>query len=332
MLKSFNAQRPTRIESPLMVILGPTASGKTHLATRIAHEVGGEVISVDSRQVYRQMDIGTGKDLDEYSVDGTAVPYHLINIREAGEKYNVNEFQQDFRQAYSVIQANNHIPIACGGTGFYFYALLKGHANDTVPVNEPFRERLEGLSNEQLLAQFQSSDSEYHRLADTSTRKRLIRALEIADFLNNHPERQVDFGAGGETFPSVIFGLNPPVEVRRERISRRLSVRLKQGLIEEVQGLLDQGLSPDSLIYYGLEYKYITLYLTGQLGYEEMHARLETEIHRFAKRQMTFFRKMEKDGLKIHWISDEWPEAEKIAYIIRHYREFKPDGTGNRSR
>lgn len=329
MLKSFNEPHQTGVESPLLIILGPTASGKTHLATRVADEVGGEVISVDSRQVYRQMDIGTGKDLDEYVVNGKVIPYHLINIRDAGEKYNVNDFQQDFKRAYGAIKVRNHIPIACGGTGFYLYALLKGHANDTVPVNGPLRQSLEHLSTAQLLQQFQSTNSDYHRLADTSTRKRLIRALEIAAFLHDHPDREVDFGVEGETYPSVIFGLNPAVEVRRQRISDRLAVRLKQGLIEEVQSLLDQGLSSDSLIYYGLEYKYVTLYLTGELTLGEMHARLETEIHRFAKRQMTFFRKMEKDGFQIHWISDEWPEAEKIAFIIRHYREFKPERTSN---
>ena len=316
-------------ETPLLVILGPTASGKTHLATRVAHEIGGEILSADSRQVYRQMDIGTGKDLDEYIVNGEHIPYHLINICDAGEKYNVNDFQHDFADAYQQIQANGRIPIVCGGTGFYIYALLKGHANDTVPVNDALRGELEALSNEQLTVRFQASDSSYHALADISTRKRLIRALEIAAFLHDHPETDIAFGDEANAYPSLIFGLNPPVETRRERISKRLSARLKQGLTEETQNLLNQGITSDSLIYYGLEYKYVTLYLTGAMTFEEMHSRLETEIHRFAKRQMTFFRKMEKDGLKINWIPDEWSESEKIRFIIAHYREFKSGNAGN---
>lgn len=317
------------IETPLLVILGPTASGKTHLATRVAHEIGGEIISADSRQVYRQMDIGTGKDLDEYVVNGSSIPYHLINIRDAGEKYNVNDFQHDFTDAYRKIHAANHIPVVCGGTGFYIYALLKGHANDTVPVNKVLRESFENQKTEQLLEQFHRSNSPYHALADTSTRKRLIRALEIAAFLREHPGQEVQFGTEDQAYPAMLFGLNPPVETRRERISDRLAARLKQGLTEEVQNLLKQGIKPESLIYYGLEYKYVTLYLTGELTYEEMHAKLETEIHRFAKRQMTFFRKMERDGLKINWIPDEWAESEKIRFIIAQYREFKSGNAGN---
>lgn len=315
--------------TPLLVILGPTASGKTHLATRVAHEIGGEIISADSRQVYRQMDIGTGKDLEEYVVNGDNIPYHLINILDAGEKYNVNDFQNDFARSYQEIMAADHIPVVCGGTGFYIYALLKGHANDTVPVNGALRAELEMLSNEQLLARFHASQSRYHALADVSTRKRLVRALEIATFLNEHPEIEIDFGIESAVYPALIFGLDPPVETRRERISQRLTTRLKQGLIEEVQNLLNQGITSESLIYYGLEYKYVTLYLTGAMTFGEMHSKLETEIHRFAKRQMTFFRKMEKDGLKINWIPDEWTEAEKIRFIMEHYGEFKSGNASN---
>ncbi|MCF0069354.1 tRNA (adenosine(37)-N6)-dimethylallyltransferase MiaA [Dyadobacter sp. CY261] len=318
-----------RTDTPLLIILGPTASGKTHLATRVAQIVGGEVISADSRQVYRQMDIGTGKDMDEYVVNGESIPYHLINIRDAGEQYNVNDFQHDFADAYQKVVTRNRVPLVCGGTGFYLYALLKGHANDTVPVNRELRIELERLSVDQLLAKFHHSESRYHALADISTRKRLIRALEISTFLDNNPNIEVDFGSETNGYLAAIFGLAPPVEIRRGRISTRLATRLKQGLIEEVQGLLAQGISPDALIYYGLEYKYVTLFLTGSLTYEAMHTKLETEIHRFAKRQMTFFRKMEKDGLKINWIPDEWREEEKIAFIIRHYREFKTDQAGS---
>lgn len=316
-------------ETPLLIILGPTASGKTHLATRVAHEIGGEILSADSRQIYRQMDIGTGKDLDEYILNGASIPYHLINIRDAGDKYNVNDFQHDFADSYQQICAANHIPIVCGGTGFYIYALLKGHANDTVPANEALRAELEPVSNEGLLARFHNSESRYHALADVSTRKRLIRALEIAAFLNDHPEADIAFGNEANTYSALIFGLNPPVETRRDRISNRLTARLKQGLIEEVQNLLNQGITTDALIYYGLEYKYVTMYLTGEMTFEEMHTKLETEIHRFAKRQMTFFRKMGKDGLEINWIPDEWTESEKIRFIIEHYREFKSSNAGN---
>lgn len=316
-------------ETPLLIILGPTASGKTHLATRVAYEIGGEIVSADSRQVYRQMDIGTGKDLEEYVINGAPVPYHLINIRDAGDKYNVNDFHHDFADSYRQICAANHIPIVCGGTGFYIYALLKGHANDTVPVNGALRAELEPLSNEDLLARFQNSESRYHALADVSTRKRLIRALEIAAFLNDHPETDIAFGNEANTYPAMIFGLNPPVETRRDRISNRLAARLKQGLIEEVQNILNQGITADALIYYGLEYKYVTMYLTGAMTFEEMHTKLETEIHRFAKRQMTFFRKMERDGLEINWIPDEWAESEKIRFIIENYREFKSSNAGN---
>lgn len=315
--------------TPLLILLGPTASGKTRLATQVARQLDGEIISADSRQVYRQMDIGTGKDLNEYFVDGQTVPYHLIDICEPGTQYNVNDFQHDFAEAYHSIVTKGHIPVVCGGTGFYIYALLKGHANDTVPVNEPLRAALEALSTESLRERFLQTQSSYHALADISTRKRLIRALEIADFLATSPNTEISFGSGSDRYEAIIFGLDPAVEVRRARISKRLDERLKQGLISEVQNLLNQGLNPESLIYYGLEYKYVTLYLTGALTYEEMHAKLETEIHRFAKRQMTFFRKMEKDGLVINWLSDHWDEEEKIRYIIQRFREFKNDRPGN---
>lgn len=314
---------------PLLVILGPTASGKTRLATQVARELGGEVISADSRQVYRQMDIGTGKDLNEYVINGEEIPYHLIDICEPGTRYNVNDFQRDFAQAYRTIDLNGHVPILCGGSGFYIYALIKGHANDTVPVNDALRKELEMLPTERLRERFLQTDSSYHALADISTRKRLIRALEIAEYLAANPETEVSFGSNGPRYSAIIFGLDPPLETRRTRISKRLAERLKQGLIKEVQDLLNQELKPEDLIYYGLEYKYVTLYLAGVLKYDEMYNKLETEIHRFAKRQMTFFRKMEKDGLAIDWLPDHWDEKEKIGHIIRRYREFKNNSQGN---
>ncbi|TLV02856.1 tRNA (adenosine(37)-N6)-dimethylallyltransferase MiaA [Dyadobacter luticola] len=307
---------------PLLIILGPTASGKTRLATKVASQIGGEIISADSRQVYRDMNIGTGKDLEEYQVEGQAIPYHLIDILNAGAQYNVNNFQHDFQKAYDLIISRGHIPIVCGGTGFYIYALLKGHAFASVPVNDSLRASLETLSSEMLLEKFGQMHTAYHEFADTSTRKRLIRAIEIAQFLTENPENELAFNTNDKNYDAIIFGLNPAVEVRRERISKRLKDRLENGLIEEVASLLTR-LTKEQLIYYGLEYKYITQYLTGETSFDEMKTRLETEIHRFAKRQMTFFRKMEKDGLAIHWLPDALPEEQKITHIISAYREFK---------
>jgi tRNA dimethylallyltransferase len=310
--------------NPLPIILGPTASGKTHLATRIAARINGAILSVDSRQVYRGMNIGTGKDLDEYVVDRQQIPFHLIDIVEAGEKYNVSLFKRDFQEAYQQIINQNQTPIACGGTGFYFYALLKSQGYTEIPVDDNLRETLEGKTNEELRSIFTGLESSYLDLADTSTRKRLVRAIEISTFLIQNPEteKQIEDTTSFEYNP-IIFGLNPAAEIRRERISRRLSYRLKNGLIEEVEALLASGLSADQLIYYGLEYKYITEYLTGTLTYEEMAKKLETEIHRFAKRQMTFFRKMEKDGMTIHWLDQSETEEENISFVIRELEKFK---------
>jgi tRNA dimethylallyltransferase len=307
---------------PLLIILGPTASGKTHLATRLASIIGGEILSADSRQVYRNMDIGTGKDLKEYIVGGKNIPYHLIDILDAGEQYNVNDFQHDFEKAHQLIASNGHVPIVCGGTGFYIYALLKGHAYSAIPVNEALREDLDTLSTDALQEKFNQSKTAYHQLADTSTRKRLIRAMEIADFLIANPDNDFTNESEKAHYESIIFGLNPDVEVRRERISKRLVDRLENGLIDEVQTLLSS-LTKEQLLYYGLEYKYITQYLTGEMDYASMKSRLETEIHRFAKRQMTFFRKMEKDGLAIHWLSEESTEDDNIQLIVDQYGEFK---------
>jgi tRNA dimethylallyltransferase len=307
--------------NPLLIILGPTASGKTHLATQIAARINGEILSVDSRQVYRGMNIGTGKDLEEYVVNDKTIPYHLIDILNAGEKYNVNAFQHDFHEAYTEILNKEKIPVACGGTGFYLYALLKGHAYTDIPVEEELRKILEEMSSDDLLTLFQSIETSYQNLADTSTRKRLIRAIEISTFLVQNPEKEVSLTLNSaNTYNPVIFGLNPPAELRRERISHRLGYRLKNGLIEEVELLLKSGISPEDLIYYGLEYKYITQYLTAELSYEEMKKRLETEIHRFAKRQMTFFRKMEKDGILINWLDYNNTEEENINKIIMIYK------------
>jgi tRNA dimethylallyltransferase len=309
--------------NPILIILGPTASGKTHLATQIAARIDGEILSVDSRQVYRGMNIGTGKDLEEYIVNDKAVPHHLINILDAGEKYNVNAFQQDFHSAYKKIIKKGKVPIACGGTGFYFYALLKGYAYTEIPVDEKLRHELEGMSVETLIALFASMETSYRNLADTSTRKRLIRAIEISRYLVQNPEKEISLKSDfATTYSTLIFGLDPPAEIRRERISQRLGFRLKNGLIEEVQALLASGISAEDLIYYGLEYKYVTQYLLGEMPYDEMHKRLETEIHRFAKRQMTFFRKMEKDGIIINWLDYNRSTHENILEVITDFNNF----------
>ncbi|GGB81515.1 tRNA (adenosine(37)-N6)-dimethylallyltransferase MiaA [Dyadobacter sediminis] len=308
---------------PLLVIIGPTASGKTRLATRLANEINGEIISADSRQVYRKMDIGTGKDLAEYRIGEKHIPYHLIDICDAGEQYNVNDFQHDFERIYHEIIANGHVPVLCGGTGFYIFSLLKGHAYALVPVNEALRKELETLSTEALLSRFEQLDSAYRNLADTSTRKRLIRAIEISEFLIRNSNADLFEEKAQNKYHPLVYGLNPAVETRRERISTRLENRLQNGLVEEVQSLLSDGLSAEQLIYYGLEYKYITLFLTGTLTYNEMKQRLETEIHRFAKRQMTFFRKMEKDGIPVHWLPEDYSESEKIQTVIEGYNTYK---------
>lgn len=309
--------------NPLLIILGPTASGKTHLANQVAARINGEILSVDSRQVYRGMNIGTGKDLDEYVIGEQQIPYHLIDILDAGDKYNVNLFQHDFQDSFLDIINRNNVPVACGGTGFYLYALLKGHSYTDIPVDEKLREGLQENSIEELMVIFNGLASSYQNLADTSTRKRIIRAIEISTFLVQNPEKEIQLKTDlAITYNPIIFGLNPPAEIRRERISQRLDHRLKNGLIEEVGSLLKSGISAEDLIYYGLEYKYVTQYLIGVLTYEEMHKRLETEIHRFAKRQMTFFRKMEKDGIVINWLDYNNQEEENINRIITAYNSF----------
>lgn len=295
----------------MIVILGPTASGKTHLVTQLAHRIGGEIISADSRQVYRDMTIGTGKDLQEYVVEGKAIPYHLIDRLNAGEKYNVHQFRQDVLTLLPQIRHRDKVPILCGGTGLYILALLQAHQYTEIPINESLRHEWGTLSHEELVARFLEIPSEFSALADTSTRKRTIRAIEIGTYLAQNPHHVF-------TKPSPlnyqVYGLNPPVEIRRQRITRRLHERMQNGLVEEVQGLLDRGISPDDLIYYGLEYKFVTQFLLGTLPYGTMLERLETEIHRFAKRQMTYFRKMERDGIAIHWLDghaspEEWVET-----------------------
>lgn len=290
--------------SSLIVILGPTASGKTHLAVQLAHQIDGEIISADSRQVYRGMDIGTGKDLDEYVIEGKKIPYHLIDIIEAGESYHIYQFQQDFQKAYTDILQRGKTPILCGGSGMYLDAVLKGYEFTAVPVNESLRETLLEKSMEELLDIFEANKNIYAEKSDTSTKKRLIRAIEINLFLNQNPDFKI---TSQPITNATIFGLNPPTEIRRERITKRLIARLENGMILEVEALLNKGISPDKLIFYGLEYKFITQYLMGEISYQIMFEKLNVAIHQFAKRQMTFFRKMENDGLKINWLDSNVP-------------------------
>ena len=264
----------------LIVLLGPTASGKTHLAIQLAHRINGEIISADSRQVYREMNIGTGKDLEEYIVDNQTIPYHLINILDAGEQYHIHLFQQDFQRVYQDIIARGKTPILCGGSGMYLEAVLKGYEFTAIPINEDLRINLLEKSSEELIQIFQENPSQYSQKADISTRKRLLRAIEINQFLIQNP----DFVIPNPQIPEyIIFGLNPETESRRISITKRLQHRLENGMVEEVKALIDNGISPEKLIFYGLEYKFITQYLTGELTYEIMVERLNVAIHQFAK-------------------------------------------------
>ena len=294
----------------LVIILGPTASGKTQLAVELANSANGEIISADSRQVYKKMDVGTGKDLSEYTKDDAAIPYHLIDICEAGEKYNVARFQNDFTEVFEQIKSRNALPILCGGTGLYIQAVISDFWKMQVPVNQILRSELETLSNEHIFDNFSMFLTDYK----FSSRKRLIRHIEINEFLLKNPE------FSKSEFTKIeynIFGLNPALEIRRERISKRLKDRFeKQGMLAEVQNLLDAGVSAETLEYYGLEYKYISYFLKKEMTFEQMFSKLETEIHRFAKRQMTFFRSMESKGFKINWIPESLSKEEKLEYIL----------------
>ena len=300
----------------MITILGPTASGKTTLAAHLAAHVGGEIISADSRQVYRRMDIGTGKDLDDYVVDGRQIPYHLIDIAEPGTKYNLFQYQQDFHNAYNDIKGRGAVPILCGGTGLYIEAALKGYALSPVPQNPELRARLEGKSLEELTAMLvalkQKNGAVMHNTTDVDTAQRAIRAIEIETYNAEHPteERQMP------KVDSLVIGVNIDRESRREKITRRLRQRLDNGMVEEIRGIIDSGVAPEDLMYYGLEYKYVTEYVIGKTSYDEMFRSLEIAIHQFAKRQMTWFRGMERRGTVIHWIDASLPMEEKIGRIM----------------
>lgn len=295
----------------LITILGPTASGKTPLAVALAARLKTEIISGDSRQVYRRMDLGTGKDLSDYVVDGYKVPYHLIDIVEPGYKYNVFEYQRDFLVAYEDIKARGLLPILCGGTGMYLESILKGYRLLPVPENKELRESLASKSLEEL-TDILSHYKKLHNSTDVDTVKRVIRAIEIEEYYLTQD-------VNARSFPeihSLIVGVDIDRDLRRQKITNRLKKRLQEGMVDEVKALLKEGINPDDLIYYGLEYKYLTLYAVGKLSYDEMFSQLEIAIHQFAKRQMTWFRGMERRGFQIHWIDAEAPLNENVERII----------------
>ena len=309
----FSKDSPAR---RMITILGPTASGKTDLATHLAARLNAEIISADSRQVYRGMDIGTGKDLADYMVDGHVVPYHLIDICEPGTKYNLFRYQQDFLDCYEDIRSRGALPILCGGTGLYIEAVLKGYSLSPVPQNPELRAELEGKSLEELthlLADLKEKNhSVMHNKTDVDSCQRAIRAIEIETYNLTKPteERQCP------PIDSLIIGVDIDREERRRKITKRLKERLKAGMIDEVDGLLKRGIPADGLIYYGLEYKFVTEYIIGELTYEEMFRQLEIAIHQFAKRQMTWFRGMERRGFTIHWIDAMQPMKDKVEKIL----------------
>ena len=295
----------------MVTILGPTASGKTAVAVNLAQKFNGEVISADSRQIYRDMNLGTGKDLIEYHVNGIDVPNHLIDIAEAGYQYNVFEFQRDFLKAYSDIKARGSYPVMCGGSGMYLEAVLKGYRLIQVPVDEDRRAELQLLSIQELTELLKRYKS-INNTSDTENKKRAIRAIEIEEFCLVHPETDLSF----PVINSLIVGVKYDVETRRRRITDRLKQRLDDGMIDEVKRLLERGIKPEELTYYGLEYKYLTFYIMGDLTFEQMFAGLNTAIHQFAKRQMTWFRKMAREGFEIRWLDGFLPVEEKTDKIL----------------
>lgn len=301
----------------LIVITGPTATGKTNLAVSLAEKLSGEIISADSRQVYRGMTIGTGKDLDDYNINGRKIPYHLIDICEAGEEYNVFRFKQDFEKVYRDIKSRGYMPVLCGGSGLYIEAILKDYNLINVPPDESLRKELEPKTDEELTDILKSMTA-LHNISDTSNRKRLIRAIEIAAYqkdksitTNNIPELNY-----------IIFAIDFERKDLKRRITERLKERLKDGMIEEAQILLESGITKDKLIYYGLEYKYLAEYLDGQYNYNDMFQKLNSAIHRFSKRQMTWFRKMERDGFKINWIDGKLKAQNKIIKALTIMENF----------
>ncbi len=322
-VRTFN--QVVMVMQKMITILGPTASGKTPLAAALAQRIGGEIISADSRQVYRRMDIGTGKDLKDYRIVADGFPvdihYHLIDICEPGTKYNLFQYQQDFFDAYNDIISRGAVPILCGGTGLYIEAVLKGYKLSPVPQNQALRDSLEGMALSELteiLTELKArTGSSMHNTTDVDSCQRAIRAIEIETYNLEHPVPRREL----PPVDSLIIGVNIDREARREKITRRLKARLQEGMIDEVKGLLAEGIPPEDLIYYGLEYKFVTEYLVGRTSYDEMFTRLEIAIHQFAKRQMTWFRGMERRGFNIHWIDALQPMDEKVAEILEIWKK-----------
>jgi tRNA dimethylallyltransferase len=293
----------------LLVVTGPTASGKTSLAAAVALKLNGEIISADSRQIYRQMNLGTGKDYSDYLVEGRQIPYHLVDIADPGYKYSVFEYQQDFKKVLGDLRTRNIFPVVCGGSGMYIDSVVSGYQMIEVPPDPEFRASLEGKPLAELTV-ILSSFKKLHNKTDIDTKKRAIRAIER--FIGTGKQKLDDFPVIRPLITGVLFSR----EKRRERISERLKRRLEEGMVDEVRQLLMQGVDPETLIYYGLEYKYITLYITGRISYDEMFSSLETAIHQFAKRQMTWFRGMERKGIQIHWIDGELPINSKVERVM----------------
>ncbi|MCD7975721.1 MAG: tRNA (adenosine(37)-N6)-dimethylallyltransferase MiaA [Tannerellaceae bacterium] len=302
----------------LITVLGPTASGKTSFAAALAAYLDTEIISGDSRQIYRSMDIGTGKDLADYVVNGKLIPYHLIDICEPGYKYNVFEYQHDFFRAYESIREKGKIPVLCGGTGMYIEAVIKGYKLLDVPENPELREFLKDKSLKEL-EEILSGYKVLHNKTDVDTAQRAIRTIEIEEYYKNEAPAQTEY----EPIDSLIIGIDINRELRREKISKRLRTRLEEGMVEEVKGILATGVQPEDLIYYGLEYKFLTLYIIGEISYEEMVSQLEIAIHQFAKRQMTWFRGMERRGFTIHWLEATLPTEVKIEKTLHLLQERK---------
>lgn len=297
-----------------MVILGPTASGKTAVAANLARHLTGEIISADSRQVYRRLNLGTGKDYADYMINGEQIPYHLIDIVEPGTQYNVYEYQKNFVPVFDNLTRRNKLPILCGGSGLYIEAVIQGYKLIHVPVNQSLRDEMEQKSLKELI-EILAAYKNIHNNSDIDNKKRTIRAIEIEDYYTHHPE--IDF-----SYPEInplLIGVRFDRTTERKRITERLSQRLKDGMVQEVENLLKSGITADQLIYYGLEYKFLTRYIIGEISYEEMFAGLNTAIHQFAKRQMTWFRRMELQGMKIHWLDGFMPMEQKIERMVALY-------------
>lgn len=317
--------QPSRMERddelPLLAVVGPTASGKTGFAVEIARQGGGEIISGDSRQVYRRMDIGTGKDLEEYG----EIPCHLLDVAEAGDKYNLFQYLRDASQAVREVSSRGKLPVLCGGSGLYVESLLKGISLPSVPENPHLRATLKGKSLDELTG-ILAGMKRLHNTTDVDTCQRAIRAIEIEEYYLSHPD-EASAARGGNPRRATIVGVDVDRDVRRQRITRRLDARLAEGMLDEVRGLLDSGIPAENLIYYGLEYKFLTEHLLGHTSYDEMRRLLETAIHQFAKRQMTWFRGAERRGFHIHWLSGMLPKEEFARMALEIYRrEQMPDG------